>query len=130
MHDPSKSGNEFFICDFCKRSWADDRPMIEGHQGSLICTSCLTPAYGSLVFLHEGQDQLGKKCTMCLEDRNQPQWQSPIAEDSRICIRCVRQAAGVLSADPDFNWKRPTPPAGVSPTTTAADEEQIDADNV
>lgn len=109
MHDPSKTGNEFFLCDFCRGHWDPDRPMVEGHQGSLICGSCLSAAYVCVVNLGQGEPaEPGRRCTMCLEERSDPFWISPAYPEARICGRCIRQAAGVLSKDPDSGWSRPT----------------------
>ncbi len=106
MHDKDADGNEFFKCDFCGLAWADDRPMVEGHQGSLICAPCLTVAYVSLVVHEEGMVHSGAKCSMCLEERKQPQWESPV-RDARVCLRCLKQSATVLEKDKDYAWKRP-----------------------
>ena len=106
MHDESAEGNEFFKCDFCRKPWAEDRPMVEGHQGSLVCASCLTVAYTELVVNGEAST-IKHKCTMCLEERDQPEWRSPMFEDSLICLRCIKQAATTLEKDPECGWKRP-----------------------
>ena len=37
-----------FLCDYCGNTWSDDRPMVEGHRGSLVCARCLSLAYGLL----------------------------------------------------------------------------------
>ena len=29
------------LCDFCRRDWDGQEPMIEGHHGSIICLQCL-----------------------------------------------------------------------------------------
>ncbi|MGD9689862.1 MAG: ClpX C4-type zinc finger protein [Phycisphaerales bacterium] len=107
MHDPSAQGNDFFKCDFCRRAWAEDRPMVEGHHGSLICASCLTVAYSAVVHQSSGADLAGGTCTMCLEPRDEPQWQSPLHPEARVCRRCIKQSAGVLEHDEEFAWKRP-----------------------
>ena len=105
--------------------------MVEGHRGSLICGPCLTVAYTELVHLHTGQERSGGLCVMCLEHRPQAQWESPLQPGTCACVRCVRQAAGVMSKDPDSGWKRPEPAAGVVPSDVEAQEEtDVDADNV
>ncbi|MBY0307762.1 MAG: ClpX C4-type zinc finger protein [Phycisphaerales bacterium] len=124
MHNTDADGNEFFICDFCRRPWAEERPMVEGHRGSLICAPCLTVAYTELVHLHLGAERAGTVCTMCLENRSQPQWESPLFAEAHACVRCVRQAAGVLSKDPESGWKRPEPARGVEPSALEAGEEE------
>jgi hypothetical protein len=97
-------------CDFCGREWdpAGSDIMIEGHQGALICTRCLSLAYAELALHKGGEEHRGKKCTLCLEERGQPEWQSPVNEGARACLRCVKQAATALEKDPETGWKRPT----------------------
>ncbi len=107
MHDPTSTGNDFFRCDFCRRGWADDRPMVEGHQGSLVCGPCLTVAYTEVVLRRASSAPPGTKCTMCLEDRDETMWRSPAHEEAVICDRCIKQAAGRLVKDPECNWKKP-----------------------
>jgi hypothetical protein len=96
-------------CDFCRRVWdpAGTELMIEGHQGSLICLRCLSAAYADVVLAGGGFEQQGRKCTMCLEERRQPQWESPLAEETRVCLRCMKQAATALDKDPESGWTRP-----------------------
>lgn len=95
-----------FLCDFCTRSWDGSSPMVEGHQGSLICGTCLTIAYRTLV-LEPGSSELGMKCLLCLEERDQPAWRSPVNEEACACLRCVKQAAGALVKDKDAGWQKP-----------------------
>ncbi|MBL8757039.1 MAG: hypothetical protein JNK35_01265 [Phycisphaerae bacterium] len=110
MHDHAAEGNEFFKCDFCRQPWADDRPMVEGHQGSLICSACLSVAY---LHVHGPQTAgLGAEspaiaCRMCLETRSGPRWASPLDPEAVACKRCIRQSAGVLERDPEYAWRRP-----------------------
>ncbi|MCE2925504.1 MAG: hypothetical protein LW822_08640 [Phycisphaeraceae bacterium] len=127
MHNAQAEGNAFFVCDFCHNHFADDRPMVEGHKGALICGQCLTPAYTSLIHLGQGSEHAGAHCTMCLEDRAEAQWASPAYPDAHICVRCVKQGAGVLSKDPDFNWSKPLAPAEGS---RVVDDEDLDPDVV
>ncbi|MEC9373745.1 MAG: ClpX C4-type zinc finger protein, partial [Planctomycetota bacterium] len=68
MHDPTASGNDFFKCDFCRRGWSEERPMIEGHQGSLICGPCMSAAFVDMA-AGEQRAEAGYTCTMCLEER-------------------------------------------------------------
>lgn len=97
-------------CDFCGRVWdpAGDQLMIEGHQGSLICLKCLSAAYAEIALHGGGLENQGKKCTMCLEERKQPEWESPVNTGARVCLRCVKQAATALEKDSESGWKRPT----------------------
>lgn len=105
------------LCDFCARAWDPNGQeiMIEGHQGSLICLKCLTTAYADVVVYGGGHQHHGAMCSMCLEERSQPQWESPVDIDgvhARVCLRCMRQSATALEKDPESGWKRPgKPPA-------------------
>lgn len=98
-----------FLCNFCGRAWRADVPMIEGHQGNLICGNCVTVAYRELA-LSPGEQPAAPspQCTMCLEERNERTWESPVHEGQRICVRCTKQAAGTLVKDKDSNWSKPT----------------------
>lgn len=107
MHDTSAEGNEFFKCDFCRKPWAEDRPMVEGHHGSLICAACLTVAYAEVVNAAGGAEHSGRKCTLCLEHRDEVQWQSPMFPENCACRRCIKQSAAVLEHDEEYAWKRP-----------------------
>ncbi|MBC7834541.1 MAG: hypothetical protein H7Y88_05510 [Phycisphaerales bacterium] len=110
MHDAGCEGNDYFKCDFCRQPWSEERLMIEGHQGSLFCVRCLTPAYTSVVLAKEGEEHRDRKCVMCLEERDQPQWESPLYAEASVCLRCIKQAATVFEKDPEAEWKRPGPP--------------------
>jgi len=107
MHDPNAEGAEFFKCDFCASPWSEDRPMVEGHQGSLICGPCLTLAYAALAVQESGEAPGGWTCTMCLEERKQAGWRSPAREEAVVCLRCVKQAATQMEKDPETPWARP-----------------------
>ncbi|CAN5678395.1 hypothetical protein BH11PLA1_BH11PLA1_23320 [soil metagenome] len=129
MHDESAAGNDYFKCDFCRRSWSDDLPMVEGHKGSLICARCVSAAYTQIIHLRDGEQGVkgplksveadGPACTMCLERRAELYWRSPMYPEEAACRRCLRQAAGALEQDPDFGWKRPLPPPGAPAITDA-----------
>lgn len=102
--DPTNVQQSDVLCNFCRRVWTDDLPLIEGHQGSIICGYCLRAACerldaGSLVPSHSS-------CTMCLEHRDDPAWESPDVKESVICARCINLGAKSLERDKDFNWKR------------------------
>lgn len=113
MHDPTQEGTPaFFICDFCRRPWSEDRPMVEGHQGSLICGPCLTVAYAELALNESPSIATGATCTMCLEERKQPAWRSPMFDEAIICLRCVKQSATTLEKDEESGWRRPGQKAG------------------
>ncbi len=107
MHDPKATGNDFFKCDFCMKPWSEGLPMVEGHQGSLICAHCLSVAYTALALNNENSAPAGYTCSMCLEQRDDPAWVSPIRAEGVICKRCARQAATGLQKDPDSNWQKP-----------------------
>ena len=80
------------LCDFCHREWADDVAMVEGHQGSCICGNCLTVAFHAVVGAGQddnprktGSDDVpGCKCTMCLEERTDRVFQSPMYSEAFI----------------------------------------------
>lgn len=102
---------EDFLCDFCARTWAEDRPMVEGHHGSCICGPCLSVAYTALVLQSPeagdpGLAPPGTKCALCLEQRDEPAWPSPV-RDAAACRRCVKQSAAVLQKDKSNSWKKP-----------------------
>jgi hypothetical protein len=115
VHDTRPDGTVIAsYCDFCRASF-DDHPMIEGHQGSLLCLNCLSAAYTDVVLAGGGTERAGGTCTMCLESRDQPQWKSPAVEGPRLCLRCIKQSATALEKDPEVGWKRPRRPDGTSP---------------
>jgi hypothetical protein len=55
------------LCDYCRREWTEDVPMVEGHQGACICENCLTMAYSEVVSQRSGGAPPGFACRMCLE---------------------------------------------------------------
>lgn len=95
------------ICDFCHGEWVEERPMIEGHHGSCLCAACLTVAYTELVLSEVDSGPAGYKCTMCLEHRGEPAWQSPLHPEAVVCRRCIKLAGGALAKDQDFSWSKP-----------------------
>jgi len=96
------------LCDFCHAEWTEDVPVIEGHQGSIICGKCLTVAFTQVVLHAADTGRPGYKCVMCLEHREDVAWESPVYPEATICKRCINLAAGSMSKDPDTGWKRPT----------------------
>ncbi|OAB63833.1 hypothetical protein AY599_18480 [Leptolyngbya valderiana BDU 20041] len=117
MHRPGSNPMDMlpsdFVCDFTGRQWDGSFPMVEGHQGSLICGDALRIAYTEVVLLGNDSKPPGATCTMCLEERDDPGWQSPVAvrdgEGSAIiCRRCIRQSSTRLAKDPDWGWNKPT----------------------
>jgi hypothetical protein len=113
MHDPNASGNASFLCDFCHQPWSDDRAMVEGHRGSLICANCLSIAYTEIIHLKLGSAvSPDEKCVLCLEHgRDDPHWRSPMYDEAIACRRCLKQSAGVLHKDADINWSKPLDPS-------------------
>lgn len=126
MRNPAANPDDLrmsdFWCDFCRRPWTEDVPMIEGHQGSLICGRCLALAYADLS-VHgspsvpaapdipggkRSDDSSRPKCLMCLEHRRDALWRSPAHEEALVCLRCVKQGATALEKDKDFAWRRPS----------------------
>lgn len=104
-------------CDFCAKAWDPEGTeiMIEGHKGSLLCMKCLSAAYAAVVLHQSGAEHKGAMCVMCLEERGQPQWESPVQEGTRVCLRCIRQAATALEKDAESGWSRPGKVAGDGP---------------
>jgi hypothetical protein len=103
------------LCDFCHREWTEDLPMVEGHQGAVICGNCLTIAYDEVVNRSEGTDE-PYTCVLCREgpedraamDRvGEPGWLSPVSDGAAACRRCLKRSAGVLHTDPDWSWRKP-----------------------
>lgn len=106
--DPENVQMSDVLCDFCHASWTEDLPLVEGHQGSVICGRCVSVAFAEVVLGGGGAEELaGLKCRMCLEERDEPQWESPLDGTVRICRRCIEMAAGAMEKDPDTSWKRP-----------------------
>ena len=99
---------EDILCDFCgDAAWANGSPCVEGHQGSIVCGSCLTRAFTDLM-LAKIEAQSDAKCRMCLEDRDDPFWFGTIEPIAPICKRCVKQSAGVLTKSKHWDWSKPT----------------------
>lgn len=115
--DPANVQMSDVLCDFCRRQWTEDLPLIEGHQGSCVCGHCLSLAYAEVVVHGQNSAPSEYRCPMCLEtsadrravDRgDEPGWQSPVDPAAVICRRCIELAAKALERDRDWNWTRPT----------------------
>ncbi len=125
MHQTDANGTLIASsCDFCSKVWdpSGAEIMIEGHKGSLLCFKCLSAAYASVVLHKTGDEFKGQMCVMCLEERAQPQWESPVNEGKRVCLRCMKQAATALEKDAEIGWTRPGKVAGTG--VSAADEDE------
>jgi hypothetical protein len=107
--DPDNMMPEDFLCDFCGACWSRERPMVEGHRGSLICGTCLGVAYTRLWLDLAGEPlSVDATCTMCLVNNGDPVWRAPVRPEAVICKRCAKQSAVMLERDPDSGWTRPT----------------------
>ena len=109
--DPLDMRPEDFLCDFCGEGWREDRPMVEGHHGSLVCGACLTAAFRATWLpggMPAGKDG-SEECRLCLERRDEPHWRG--ASDGLACRRCVKMAVVMLERDVDRpeteRWRRP-----------------------
>lgn len=130
MHDTDSQGNEFFKCDSCLSAWSDDRPMVEGHRGSLLCAPCLSVAYDHVVLQGAGETlPPGITCVMCLEPRKDPCWQSSARPEVFVCLRCIKQSARVLEKDPESGWKRPGETGQPTPPGRESDVGDDDGDD-
>lgn len=106
--DPEQMTAEDFLCDFCRRCWAPQRPMVEGHRGSLICGECLADAHRALVLRKEGRPaQPGETCVLCLTEQAVC-WRATRIEGGPVaCLTCVKRSGAILEKDPESGWKRP-----------------------
>jgi len=107
---------EDVLCDFCHRSWSEEIPFLEGHRGAMICGHCLAVAWTEIHVGGPNVAESGYFCRMSREsdeDRaalgraGEPGWRSPVDPDAAIARRFIKQAAGVLHKDPDFDWRKP-----------------------
>jgi hypothetical protein len=125
MHRPGSNPDAMdardFVCDFCGQHWAEDRPMMEGHKGSLICGRCLAVAWRAVAVENAGvvvPEHIA--CALCLLNKSGDYWQSPLrvavvgdAVDTSpepgacACRWCIEKSAGMLEKDPSSGWKRP-----------------------
>jgi hypothetical protein len=106
--DPDNVQMSDVLCDFCRTEWTQDLPVIEGHQGSIICGGCLSAAYRAVFLDKQPTAAPGDRCTMCLETRADAGWASPGYPGVCVCKRCINQAAAALSKDKDYHWRKPT----------------------
>jgi len=80
------------------------KPMIEGHQGSILCLNCLGRAIDEATDFDDRS-----KCTMCLRDLEGDErgWSS---SGAMVCYDCLQQADRAFDKDPDTEWTRKIPP--------------------
>jgi hypothetical protein len=86
------------LCDFCRREWDGQEPMIEGHQGSILCLECLKVA------LRDQQPGDKFKCTLCLRfnmPAAMPRWRNPAHPEAIACQECLYQAAKAFHKNKD-----------------------------
>ncbi len=95
------------LCDFCRTSWTEELPLIEGHHGSCVCGPCVTVAYQHVSIGGHDDAIPGYTCSMCLEQRTDPCYRSATHLEAFICRRCIKLAATALEKDEDLVWKRP-----------------------
>ena len=91
------------LCDFCRRDWDGQEPMIEGHHGSIICLECL-----KLALVQQATGAEKYKCTLCLRFNippTLPQWKNPTNSEATICQECLYQSARAFSRTEGVDWK-------------------------
>src|SRR4051812_11336830 len=91
------------LCDFCRRDWDGQEPMIEGHHGSILCLECMKTALGAQ---ETGGDKF--KCTLCLRFNIPPElphWSNSAHPEAIVCQECLYQAAKAFRRNPDVAWK-------------------------
>ena len=91
------------VCDFCRRDWDGQEPMIEGHLGSVLCLRCLQQALAA-----RAPGPGPYRCTMCIREQLPaalPRWAAPGHAESIICQDCIRQAATAFSRSPHTAWE-------------------------
>ena len=111
------------LCDFCRRDWDGQEPMIEGHHGSILCLECLKLALKEQ-HTQPGPDLGGKyKCTLCLRfnmPASLPHWSNPAHPEAIVCQECIYQSAKAFHKSRAFVFdytqypppvKLPKPPA-------------------
>lgn len=109
--DPDNVSMSDILCDFCHREWTEQRPMVEGHKGSVICGECLAAAYRAIILTRAGAPEGGgelPRCTMCIEQRREASWGSAEFPESVICARCTKLGASTLIRDKESGWSVPT----------------------
>ena len=90
------------VCDFCRRDWDGQEPMIEGHHGSILCLECLKLALRDKIATGEKYS-----CTLCLRfniPATLPHWSNPAHPQAIACEDCLIQAAKAFSRNEDVPW--------------------------
>jgi hypothetical protein len=110
MHRPGANQADMqpadFVCDFCHTPWDGAFPMVEGHRGSHICGRCIAVAYTETDLHSPAQAAAPRKCTLCLAEKTDPGWESPVT-GAWACRTCIKRSAGRLHKDPDWDWRKP-----------------------
>ena len=111
------------LCDFCRRDWDGQEPMIEGHHGSIMCLECLKFALKEQV---AGTEKY--KCTLCLRFNipgTLPHWSNAAHAEATVCQECIYQAARAFSRNPDVPWRFDAGqyPPPVKPLVSSAGEQ-------
>jgi hypothetical protein len=91
------------LCDFCRRDWDGQEPMIEGHHGSILCLECMKLALAGQT---TGTEKF--KCTLCLRFNmppTMPHWNHPANSEAIVCQECLYQAARTFSRTEGVDWK-------------------------
>ena len=125
------------VCDFCRRDWDGQEPMIEGHHGSILCLECCKAALKeqtteAVAEGHAGSSGAGRfKCTLCLRfnmPASLPHWSNPAHPEAIVCQECLYQAARGFSRTKEIPWTFEPgeyPPAVKGPK---AAKETVDAE--
>lgn len=90
------------LCDFCRRDWDGQEPMLEGHHGSIICLACLQRALAECA---PGGEKY--HCTLCLRYNIPPalaHWRHSEHPEAIACRDCIVLSAKTFSKSPHANW--------------------------
>ncbi len=110
MQRETEEGYIIITCDFTGEDWDGESPMIEGHQGSVVCAEAL------LMAVEQAEPATERtQCTMCLRHRDPPMkmWRHPAPPekanpDAVICWECIKLADRTFAKDPDVEWEKRT----------------------
>ena len=93
-------GGIIITCDFCGMDWDQEKPMVEGHRGAVMCLDCVKVALSAMA---DSPD--GFTCTLCLSSREpgEPLWKpTPVATGNPkavACGSCIDQTAEAFGKD-------------------------------